>query len=45
MTSDTTVFQDYTKEYYNIVDKEIIKLSLNDKVEKHKIKSVTEEKV
>lgn len=38
VASDTTVFQDYTKSYYNIEDKEIIRLSLKDKVEKHKIK-------
>lgn len=45
VASDTTVFQDYTKSYYNIEDKEIIRLSLKDKVSKHKIKQVTEERV
>lgn len=45
MASDTTVFQDYTKSYYNIEDKEIIRLSLKDKVSKHKIKQVQEERV
>ena len=43
VASDTTVFQDYTKNYYNIMDKEIIKLSLNDSIETHKLKTVTEE--
>lgn len=33
VTSDTTVFQDMTKNYYNIEDKEILRLSLKDKVE------------
>lgn len=28
VASDTTVFQDYTKHYYNIDDKEIIKISI-----------------
>ena len=32
VASDTTVFQDYTKGYYNIGDKEILKLSLTDRV-------------
>jgi len=45
VASDTTVFQDYTKGYYNISDREIVKLTLNDKVEHHKIKAVTEERV
>ena len=45
MASDTTVFQDYTKDYYNIEDREIIKMSLNDKVERTLLKKVTEEKV
>lgn len=44
VASDTTVFQDYTKDYYNIHDKEIIKLSLTDQVEHHKIKQVAEER-
>lgn len=33
VASDTTVFQDYTKHYYNIEDKEILRLSLHDQVE------------
>ena len=45
VASDTTVFQDYTKDYYNIEDREIIKMSLNDKVERTLLKKVTEEKV
>ena len=45
MASDTTVFQDYTKNYYNIEDKEIVKLSLVDKVESRKLQTVNEEKV
>ena len=43
VASDTTVFQDYTKHYYNIEDKEILRLSLHDKVEQHKIKTIVEE--
>ena len=43
VSSDTTVFQDYTKHYYNIEDKEILRLSLHDKVESHKIKTIVEE--
>lgn len=39
------MFQDYTKQYYNIEDKEIIRLSLKDKVSKHKLREVTEERV
>lgn len=34
VASDTTVFQDYTKQYYNIEDKEIIRISLSEKVER-----------
>lgn len=45
VASDTTVFQDYTKDYYNIQDRQIIKLSLKDQVEHYKLKAVTEEKV
>ena len=45
MASDTTVFQEYTRSYYNIEDKEIIRLSLRDKVEKHKLRAVREELV
>jgi glucosamine--fructose-6-phosphate aminotransferase (isomerizing) len=45
VASDTTVFQDYTSDYYNIEDRQIIKLSLKDQVEQHKLKAVTEEKV
>lgn len=45
VASDTTVFQDYTKGYYNIQDKEIVKLSLTDRVESNVLKTVTEEKV
>ena len=45
VASDTTVFQDYTKGYYNISDKEIVKLSLTDRVESTQIMTVTEEKV
>ena len=43
VSSDTTVFQDFTKNYYNIEDKEILRLSLHDKVEQHKIKKIIEE--
>jgi glucosamine--fructose-6-phosphate aminotransferase (isomerizing) len=43
VSSDTTVFQDYTKQYYNIEDKEILRLSLNDKIEQAKVKSIKEE--
>ena len=43
VASDTTVFQDYTKHYYNIEDKEILRLSLKDKVEQTKIKTIIEE--
>ena len=43
MASDTTVFQDYTKHYYNLEDKEILRLSLKDEVEHHKIKTIIEE--
>ena len=45
VASDTTVFQDYTRQYYNIEDKEIIRLSLKDKVEKHKLQAVKEERI
>lgn len=37
------MFQDFTKQYYNIEDKEILRLSLHDKVEQHKIKKIVEE--
>lgn len=37
------MFQDYTKTYYNIEDKEILRLSLKDQVEQHKIKTIKEE--
>jgi len=40
VSSDTTVFQDHTKTYYNIEDKEIVRLSLHDKVSKVNIKTV-----
>ena len=43
VASDTTVFQDYTKHFYNIEDKEILRLSLHDQVEQHKIKTIIEE--
>lgn len=43
VASDTTVFQEYTRSYYNIEDKEIIKISLKDKIEKHKLQAVKEE--
>ena len=43
VTSDTTVFQDFTKNYYNIEDKEILRLTLKDKVEQTKIKTIVEE--
>lgn len=43
VTSDTTVFQEYTKSYYNIEDKEILRLSLHSKIEQHKIKTIIEE--
>lgn len=45
VASDTTVFQDHTKAYYNITDKEIVKLSLTDRVESTLLQTVTEEKV
>lgn len=45
MASDTTVFQDYTKNYYNIEDKEIIKISIKDKIERHKLREIKEETV
>lgn len=45
VASDTTVFQDYTPNYYSIGDKEILRISIKDKIEKHKLKVVTEEKV
>jgi glutamine---fructose-6-phosphate transaminase (isomerizing) len=45
VASDTTVFQDYTKSFYSIQDREIIKLSLHDKIETNKIKSVQEERI
>lgn len=37
------MFQDYTKHFYNIEDKEILRLSLHDQVEQHKIKTIIEE--
>lgn len=37
------MFQDYTKSYYNIEDKEILRLSLHSKIETHKIKTIIEE--
>lgn len=43
VASDTTVFQDHTKFFYNIEDKEILRLSLHEKVEQHKIKTIIEE--
>lgn len=43
VASDTTVFQDYTKNFYNIDDKEIIKISIRDKVEHHKLRQIKEE--
>lgn len=43
VSSDTTVFQDYTKHFYNIEDKEILRLSLKDKIEQTKIKTIIEE--
>lgn len=45
VASDTTVFQDYTKHYYNIDDKEIIRISINEKVERHKLREIKEEVV
>ena len=45
MASDTTVFQDYTKEFRNIGNKEIVKLTLTDKVESTLLNTVMEEKV
>jgi glucosamine--fructose-6-phosphate aminotransferase (isomerizing) len=45
VASDTTVFQNYTKGYYDISDKEIVKLSLTDRVESTILKKVAEEKV
>lgn len=45
VASDTTVFQDYTKQYYNIDDKEIIKISLGDKVSSQRLLPIQEEKV
>ena len=32
VASDTTVFQDYTSHYYNIEDKEILRVSIKDKI-------------
>ncbi|CDW89005.1 glucosamine-fructose-6-phosphate aminotransferase [Stylonychia lemnae] len=43
VASDTTVFQDYTKHYYNIDDKEIIKISIQQQVERHKLREIKEE--
>lgn len=43
VASDTTVFQDHTKHFYNIEDKEILRLSLKDKIEQTKIKTIIEE--
>jgi len=43
VASDTTVFQDYTKNFYNIDDKEIIKISIKDRVEHHKLRMIKEE--
>jgi glucosamine 6-phosphate synthetase-like amidotransferase/phosphosugar isomerase protein len=45
VASDTTVFQDYTKQYYNIDDKEIIRISLDDQVSKSKLLPLKEEKI
>lgn len=45
VASDTTVFQDFTKHYYNIDDKEIIKISVKQKVEHHKLREIKEEVV
>ena len=45
VSSDTTVFQDYTNAYYNIKDGEIIRLSKADRISKAELKSATEEKV
>jgi glucosamine--fructose-6-phosphate aminotransferase (isomerizing) len=43
VASDTTVFQDHTKLYYNIEDKEILRLSLHEKVQETKIRTIIEE--
>ena len=45
MASDTTVFQDHTRQYYNIEDKQILKLTLTDMVEPTKLQIAKEEKV
>ena len=45
VASDTTVFQDYTKGYYNIEDREMLKISLDKKVESTKLKKVEGQKV
>jgi glutamine---fructose-6-phosphate transaminase (isomerizing) len=45
VASDTTVFQDYTKQYYNIDDKQIIRLFLKDKFSSHTLREVKEERV
>lgn len=37
------MFQEYTKQYYNIEDKEILRLSLDDKICQTKTKVITEE--
>lgn len=39
------MFQDYTKNYYNIDDKEIIRISIKDKVERQKLREIKEEVV
>ena len=39
------MFQDYTKGYYNIEDREMLKISLDKKVESTKLKKVEGPKV
>ena len=39
------MFQDYTKGYYNIEDREMLKISLDKKVESTKLKKVEGQKV
>ena len=45
VASDTTVFQDHTRQYYNIEDKQILKLTLTDRVEPTLLQTAKEERV
>ena len=42
VASDTTVFQDYTRGYYNVADREIWKISLDSQLELTQVKKVAE---